>query len=197
MNKLFFMQPRQSGKTDKAIYEYLKDPDNTIFVTHNSHSAQLIRDKVSGDMKNFILSEVFVNKLIDIRAKTIILDEYMSFKNKDILYQKIKVIKPENLFIFSTPNKSYDRVLFYLVKENKNMVSYHGILKKYSKDFELTKEIEKDIYDLYYNFLTDSDTKIINQSTSKLPNNTIEQLKLQLTSEQYLIEVKGEYLKNN
>jgi len=191
------MLPRQSGKTDKAIYEYLKDPDNTIFVTHNSHSAQLIRDKVSGDMKNFISSEVFVNKLIGRRAKTIILDEYMFFKNKDIIHKEIQVIQPENVLIYSTPNKSYDKLLYYLVKEKKNRFSYQRLVEKYSQYYELTKEIEKDIYDLYYNFLTDSDTKIINQSTIKLPNNTIEQLKLQLTSEQYLIEVKGEYLKNN
>ena len=32
MNKYFIMQPRQSGKTQKAIYEYLKNPEDSLFI---------------------------------------------------------------------------------------------------------------------------------------------------------------------
>jgi len=53
MRKVFLIQPRQSGKTTKAMYEFVKDPDNTIFVAHSYDMAKRIHDRVGGNIKNF------------------------------------------------------------------------------------------------------------------------------------------------
>ena len=160
MNKIFLMQPRQSGKTTKAIYTFLKDPENTIFVVHNSNTIEYIHDKVGKNIKNCISSKQFHNKIIGKQTpKTIILDEYMLFKNKDEIYKIVQVIQPENVYIFSTPDKLYDKKLIDFVKEHKHTTSYQDLLLKYEN--KLTENIEKQIYDLYYNFLTDNDTILI------------------------------------
>lgn len=159
MRKVFLMQPRQSGKTTKAMYEFLKDPDNTFFVTHDDDMVEYIHNRVGGNLKNFASSNQFKYKILGRRPKNIILDEYMFFENRDEIYKKIHVIKPENVYIFSTSDKLYDKKIFDFVKENKRTTSYQDLLQKYGD--KLTDYIEKQIYDLYYNFLTDDDTILI------------------------------------
>lgn len=154
------MLPRQSGKTTMAIYEFNKDPDNTLFVCHNYELANFIRSKVGGDKKNFTSAEQFHQKVISRRPKNIILDEYMFFKNKDEIYNDIlQVIRPENLYIFSSSNKSYNKEVFDFVKENKQTTSYVDLLDKYGDG--LADYIKEEIYELYHNFLTDYDTHLI------------------------------------
>ena len=57
----------------------------------------------------------------------------------------------------------YDKKIFDFVKENKRTTSYQDLLQKYGD--KLTEYIEKQIYDLYYNFLTDDDTILIDVDT--------------------------------
>lgn len=191
MRKVFLMQPRQSGKTTKAMYEFVKDPDNTIFVTHNYDMVKHIHDRVGGNIKNFTSSSQFSNKIIGIRPKNIILDEYMFFKNRDEIYKEIQVIQPENLYIFSTSDKLYDKKLFDFVKENKRTISYHGLLEKYRD--KLTQYIEKQIYDLYYNFLTDDDTILIDVDFGGNMKDRSDLIGI-LGKEQYGIEIINSYL---
>ena len=191
MKKVFLMQPRQSGKTTKAMYEFVKDPDNTIFVTHSYDKVKHIHDRVGGNIKNFTSSNQFKNKIIGRRPKNIILDEYMFFKNRDEIYKEIQVIKPENVYIFSTSDKLYDKKLFDFVKENKRTTSYQDLLKKYED--KLTDYIEKQIYDLYYNFLTDDDTTLIDFDFSGNMKDRSELIGI-LGKEQYGIQIINSYL---
>ena len=191
MRKVFLMQPRQSGKTTKAMYEFVKDPDNTIFVTHSYDMAKHIHDRVGGNIKNFISSNQFKNKIISKRPKNIILDEYMFFRNRDEIYKEIQVINPENVYIFSTSDKLYDKKLFDFVKENKRTTSYQDLLKKYGD--KLTDYIEKQIYDLYYNFLTCDDTILIDFDFSGNVKDRSELISI-LGKEQYGIEIINSYL---
>ena len=90
MRTIFLMQPRQSGKTTKAIYEFLKEPDNSIFVVHNNSMLKYIHTIVGSVIeKKIITSNQFHVKIIGNRFKNIILDEYMFFKNKDEIYKYI------------------------------------------------------------------------------------------------------------
>jgi hypothetical protein len=191
MRKVFLMQPRQSGKTTKAMYEFVKDPDNTIFVTHNYDMVKYIHNRVGGNLKNFTSSNQFKNKIIGRRPKNIILDEYMCFKNRDEIYKEIQVIQPDNVYIFSTSDKLYDKKIFDFVKENKRTTSYQELLQKYGD--KLTEYIEKQIYDLYYNFLTDDDTILIDVDFGGNMKDRSDLIGI-LGKEQYGIEIINSYL---
>ncbi|MFA5297857.1 MAG: hypothetical protein WC389_06570 [Lutibacter sp.] len=191
MRKVFLMQPRRSGKTTKAMYEFVKDPDNTIFVTHNYDMVKYIHNRVGGNLKNFTSSNQFKNKIIVRRPKNIILDEYMFFKNRDEIYKEIQVIQPENVYIFSTSDKLYDKKIFDFVKENKRTTSYQDLLQKYGD--KLTDYIEKQIYDLYYNFLTDNDTILIDVDFGGNMKDRSDLIGI-LGKEQYGIEIINSYL---
>jgi len=163
MKKIFLMQPRQSGKTTKAIYEYIKDPENTIFVTHSLTAAHSIYEKLGGRRDNFLSSKQFINRIRGVKIKNLILDEYMFFSKKDEIYKDIKH-NVENLYIYSTSDKTYKTNIFNFVKENKLNFPLSDVIEMYDKKFcrgNITAEIEKEIYDLYYNFLTDYDTVLI------------------------------------
>ena len=136
MKKYFFMQPRQTGKTTKAMYEYVKDPENTIFVTYKHINIKKIHDKVGGNIKNFVSSGEFINRTKGITLKNVILDEYMFFDNKESIYKEIIERGAENIFIHSTSNKIYNKNLFDLVKENKEIYSFNELLKKYDKTYD-------------------------------------------------------------
>lgn len=191
MRKVFLMQPRQSGKTTKAMYEFVKDPDNTIFVTHNYEMVKYVHNRVGGNLKNFTSSNQFKNKIIGRRPKNIILDEYMFFKNRDEVYKEIQVIQPDNVYIFSTSDKLYDKKIFDFVKENKRTTSYQDLLQKYGD--KLTEYIEKQIYDLYYNFLTDDDTILIDVDFGGNMKDKSYLIGI-LGKEQYGIEIINSYL---
>jgi hypothetical protein len=197
MKVIFLIQPRQSGKTTKAMYEFIKDPDNTLFVTRNRLMSKEICDMVGGNMKNFTDSHFFNSRVIGINFKNIILDEYMFFLNKDEIYKTIQAIKPDNVYIFSTSNKKYNKDLLNFVKENKSTHSYQGLILKYGAGLGLSEEIEKQIYELYYNFLTDEDTVLIdyNFSINPLPfKKDKKELIEYLGKEKYEIEILNSYL---
>jgi hypothetical protein len=191
MRKIFLMQPRQSGKTTKAMYEFAKDPENTIFVTHNFDMVKHIHNRIGGNIKNFTSANQFHNKIIGRRPKNIILDEYMFFKNRDEIYKEIQVIQPENVYIFSTSDKLYDKQILDFVKENKRTTSYQDLLIKYGD--KLTEYVEKQIYDLYYNFLTDDDTILIDIDFGGNMKDRSDLIGI-LGKEQYGIEIVNSYL---
>lgn len=94
------MQPRQSGKTTKAIYEFLKKPNNTIYVVHNHHIKRHVHKLIGGDGKNITSASQFSTAIIGKRFKNVILDEYMFFQNRDEIYEYIMDIKPKKCFHF-------------------------------------------------------------------------------------------------
>jgi hypothetical protein len=193
MRTIFLMQPRQSGKTTKAIYEFSKDPDNTVFVTYNELCKKDVVDRFGNTINrnNVITSTAIINKLCSRRPKNIILDEYMLFKNRDEIYETIKVIQPDNVYIFSTSDKVYSKTLFEFVKNNKRTLSYNQLLIIYNGI--LTDYIEKEIYDLYYNFLTDSDTILIDGRQGGVIDNRSNLISI-IGKERYNVEINNVYL---
>jgi hypothetical protein len=150
-----------------------------------------IHDKVGGNIKNFTTSNQFHNKIIGRRHKNIILDEYMFFKNRDEIYKEIQVIQPENVYIFSTSDKLYDKKLLDFLKENKRATSYQDLFIKYGD--KLTEYDEKQIYDLYNNFLTDDDTVLIDVDFGGNMKDRSDLINV-LGKEQYGIEIVNSYL---
>jgi hypothetical protein len=195
MKKTFLMQPRQSGKTTKAMYEYLKDSENTVFVCMNYNLARETCKRVGGELKHFISSESFELKLRGCNPKNIILDEYMLFSNKDKIYKIIQELSPENVLVFSTSNKTYSKKLFDLVKNNKKEKTFVEILELYEKENNgIPKEINDEIYELYYNFLTDSDVKLIDKDLLNLPFLEKEDIFSLIGEKNYKLEILNQYL---
>ena len=95
------------------------------------------------------------------------------------------------MYIYSTSDKLYDKKLFDFVKENKRTTSYQDLLKKYGD--KLTDYIEKQIYDLYYNFLTDDDTILIDVDFGRTMKDRSELIGI-LGKERYGIETINSYL---
>lgn len=116
MNKYFLMQARQTGKTSKAVYEYLKDPLDTVFVVTNDKNKERIIDKIGDKNANVLTEEEFLTEHY-CASRNYILDEYMFFKHKKDVYEKVNSLDPENLFIFSTSDKVYKKDIFDFVFE--------------------------------------------------------------------------------
>jgi ABC-type methionine transport system ATPase subunit len=191
MKTIFLMQPRQSGKTTKAIYEFLKDPTNSLFVTHNTQTVKYICDKIHKNNENIISSNQFVKHVFGRRPKNIILDEYMLFNNTYEIYKTIKSVQTDNVYIFTTSNKSYDKNLFDFVKKYKQTMAYNDLLLKYGNN--LTDYIKKQIYELYYNFLTDNETLLIDFDFSSSIKDMSHLINI-IGKERYDIEINNYYL---
>jgi len=167
MKKTFVLTPRKTGKTKLAKYEYLKDPRKTIYVAYNVETANSIASEInSNNFTNFI-SPNKLEKTIngDDKNKNIILDEYLMF---DSMFEVNQVInkfsyKINNLYIFSSLHKKYSRVLFEFVYHNKKSnCSFDDLLLIYLKKLNyISKDTYINLFELYHNFLTDSNTYLI------------------------------------
>jgi len=188
-SKIFLMQPRQSGKSEKAMIEFLKSPDDSIIITNNFDNAEFIKEK-SGNSILCISSRQYLNNFKNDDIKTFILDEYMFYSNKEKLYNKINKSSIEKLFICSTTDKKYNKVIFEFIKENKINYTYDELLINFISLFPNNNKKEFD--ELYYNFLTDSDVILIDSvfNTSNKKTQRYHQ-----DNEIYDMEIKNIYFK--
>jgi hypothetical protein len=184
--KIFLLQPRQTGKTTKAVYEFLKNPNNTLYITHNIDSVKHIKDLAGLNHKNIISQRQFLNNKGVRNIDTIILDEYLFFEKKGEVYKTVKIMNPENIYVYSTANKVYPSRLFNGVKKYKYTHTLSEIIELYSKNYS-----EEEISELYFNFITDSDFKIID--TFKHTKDKQDLLHI-IGEESYRLEVLNNYL---
>jgi len=198
MKKTFMMQPRQTGKTTIAVYEFLKDPEHTLLVVPNQRMVDhIIHDILRGDgkykWKTNIFSSFRFEQLPHIYSNThrIILDEYMFFDNKELIYKQIQSLSNalDELLIFSTSNKQYKKTLYEFCKNAK----YHDFSFNYLLPTASKYCFEEDFNELYYNFLTDPDTTVID--TILIHNQRREnESKSMLSRKEYELEVENIWL---
>lgn len=200
MNKYFYLLPRQTGKSTMAIYEYLKDPENSLLIVHNQRMIQDFKVKTP-ELKNIMTPQMFLG----CRGKSwknIILDEYLFFNNKDqaFIYNEINLIEPENLYIFTTSNKVYDRRLYDIIKEQKpnfNKSLLLGYILSHTTLKVNIKTFINNFHELYFNFLTDPDTKLITKPFFNIrtirPDYELEMSKL-LPSDAFKLEILNIFL---
>jgi hypothetical protein len=211
MNKYFFISNRQSGKTHLAIYEFLKNPEESILVVQNYKQIKHIIDKdlIPDNFIEKIISVGSENNLRGFKAKRIIFDDYLQIDTikRSELYIDTSIIDPEELFCFSTPNKIYESKMFNFVrgvKLEKKFIEVEDYLTKNElllemNDLEIKtqSQIKNEILDLYYNHITDPDTIIIhnkgfyNERIYKLEN-----VSYFPDIDRELTELKGKYLRN-
>src|SRR5574344_1434024 len=197
MNKRINVWNRQSGKTTTAIYEFLKNPEETLLITFNEDMCHHIcknflrvdKHKNIIGVNKFLSRDLYLN-----RSKTIIIDEYLFFNPEQAidLYQKIiNTNYIENLIIFSTPIKKYNKEVFDLVKKLKPILQWQMCHKVIKQLLDIEVKVE-DVRELYFNFLTDEDAEI--NKKSNVDKRESEHLKEILGEKKYSLEVLAEYL---
>lgn len=194
MEKLFYLQPRQTGKSTKALYEYSKDEYNTVFVTVNMNLAKNLCYRVKGNIDNFITPAMLINNPKRYIDKIFILDEYLLFEDKDKVYKLMNELRPRKIIIFSTANKVYNDLLFRFIKLNKHKMSIMEVIEFFKVNFGVYGDdwINK-THDLYYNFISDLDVKLIDKYV-ETGNRNLEELKRILPEDVYKIEILNQYI---
>lgn len=180
--KTLHIQPRQTGKTTQAITKFLENPAHTLLVATNLQSVEIIRKSIGIDYakvfsKNIISQTQLSRSLENInRTSRIIFDEYLSHNYSVDVYHKINSMRYDVL-MYATPIEFYDKVLFNIVKNFKSLklkLQYTDLLKLVGNEFE------NDVHKLYYNIVTDFDTKIILHSIQEfgfIAENNMNELK--------------------
>jgi len=204
MEKYYFVQPRQTGKTTLGIYEFIKNPEETLFVFHNVKQAKKLSGKIGGYKDNFISAGSFYNHCRGKKYKTIILDEFMFYekKDKENIYKIItSVYNNSNIYVFTTSDKIYKKNIFDFVKENKINNSLEDLLKIYKEKNKHVFLSDLDqIEVLYYDFITDSDTKFIHRKMDFFSKfnpklrDLSETKKIFGENDSFLNEIKGVFL---
>jgi hypothetical protein len=158
-NKYFYLVERQCGKTSKALYEFSKDPHNTVFITFNSNNADILCKRLGKKHPNIMTPDRFLNWIKGRKSpKTIIIDEYLSLSRKQEIYRNIKLLNPENLYIFSTPTPDHNHYVVNLIKTLKEHTTLSQFLSEQNPN--VRKTIENDLNFWWDCFLTDHDVNV-------------------------------------
>lgn len=168
MNIHSYIQPRHVGKTTLAVYEYLKNPDSTLFIVPNKMMAY-------DTEKRFLLPKntlITVNNILTkIRSKNfskIIFDEYMFIeKRNEFIYPLISQLNDNGeVYIFSTPKRQYNKYLFDEIIKYKKEGKYSGDFLRDNKILLSNEKIKEEFNELWNDLLTHPNNKI---HTEKLP----------------------------
>src|SRR5690606_11923613 len=136
--------------------------------------------------------------------KNVIMDEYMFFTNKKNLKAAFAPIfsmgnlaeEEKSLFIFSSSNKVYSKELVEQIRElKKNGMYFEKFIENREKALErkITKQEIEEIEDLYWSYLTDADTILIDDYYNPDYYNNAEKKKI-LYGDRYDLEVLNKYL---
>lgn len=211
MKKYFFISNRQSGKTHLAIYEFMKDPENSLIILYgkkqvkNILEKKIIPDKFLNRVFNY---ENFSSKIRGRIFKTVICDDYLS-TNTEIRSEidiNLYACKVEQVFCFSTPSKLYDKNILDFVKEVKKdqrrmlveeFISKNQLLIEINDPkIKSSAQLNNEIWDLYYNYLTDPETIIIHDKffyNDRIYN--LENVSYFPDIDRELTELKGEFIR--
>lgn len=178
IHKTFFIGNRQSGKTTKAVYEFMKNPEETILVCPNDECRKSLLEKLESIKfsKNIIAnapSEFFFRGK---RAKRIVYDEYllMDYETRSYFHEMTIPMGIDEIFCFATPQVLYDKNLFDFVvntKKEKRALAFdlqsdlcmnELVLEITDSTIRTSDFVRAEIQELYHNYLTDPETKVIN-----------------------------------
>lgn len=188
------IMPTRSGKSTLATEKFLENSLKTLFIVHSDGFKEyinyLILTKSTGIetiIPNFMTPEEFINegkdKIESGEFTTIVIDDYLLFKNKIGLYrslieedydlrlknapQRNKILflpkDIENIIIYTSTNKAYNEKLLNFIKERKETKNCYEVKREFEKLYpiQLDNSFDKEIEEMYYSFLTDSFTSII------------------------------------
>jgi hypothetical protein len=181
-----------------AMYEFMKNPNESLFISYSNTSGHQDSPIYRKYKSRFFTQE---STSCGHRPKVVIIDDYLSFslKNRNGLYWSLPPITDE-LVIFSTPTKLYDKRDFAFIKFIKaNGLSLsHPTVKDYLNDIKSKDvDVSVDLEDLYYNFLTTPRVNII-MDDYFLNQNYLHRGKEMFGNnfERIRMECEGKFLKN-
>ena len=164
--KTLFITPRQVGKTTKIIYEYMKNPTESIVIVHSNSMKQHIvkmldaaNFKMNRKPENIFSQHANIEQLVwyceKHKVKKIFIDEYMcfSYKNMVKIIELMHHMSDTEIVAFSTSDKLYDKGLFDRIKYYKK----YNHCKSLFFNFNNQKDSDK----LYVSMITDPDTMVI------------------------------------
>lgn len=114
MTRLFIQGQRQSGKTNFALYEFMKDPSESLLIVHSMNTAKDLQREIRKHFKydDITLERVFRNIKSastpddiyrGVRPRTVVIDEMLLFSNyKELFDMTMKQPDVENIFVYST-----------------------------------------------------------------------------------------------
>jgi len=166
MKKYFFMQPRMSGKTSIAKYEFFKNPKNSIYIglsdmLNSDAFGEFFKNKPNNIFSQYVTSDSFRSKKIN----TVIIDEYLKFDKENVgkIYNLVNSCPDiENIYIYSTSKIQYNSKIIDFIRENKATMMFMDMKKVLETLCPLNDLSYVD--DLFRNFLTDDDCKIISNN---------------------------------
>lgn len=183
MNITFFITGRQNGKTHLAIYEYMKDPYNSLLILWS-------RDQINSILKQIPELKKY-NTIISIndlksgaskgkQIKKLIIDEYLfhTLENRKLISNMLipAIFIDGEIICFSSPKIQYNKKLFDIIKYFKAKGSslpyssqfilelYFAKCRKYTENIPnaVKQKLKLEIDDLYYNLITAPTALIIN-----------------------------------
>lgn len=130
MKKKFIIQARQTGKTEDALEQFKKSPEDTLFMYHDNYKRSFFEKRLGFSSDNLVSQE----NIDWIRGKShikhVIFDEYDFCEHKIEIWKVLSPIKLESMTAYSTMSMQYHRDLFYLVRDNKMQMSMGKLVKK-------------------------------------------------------------------
>jgi len=206
--KYLYIQPRQIGKTTLAIYEYLKNPKESLLIFCNNDMVNNVKKKLvlngHNDTNNIITQNQIITKIRGKRYKNLILDEYFFFtkKNKREIYENLYLMDLENVIAYTTSDKLYSSVIIDYIRLEKHNYSYTELFNlfiekhpSYINEFIKSGiDFKENFNDLYYNFLTDKDFIIMDKSIRLGGNINKNNMKKILNPKEYQIEIENNFI---
>lgn len=187
-----------------AIYEFMKDPENTIFITSSKNPMDM---PIYREYHKNIYTQSS-NNIQGRRFKRAVIDEYFHFKlkNRQRWHEDLKILGVEEYRIFSSPEKIYDTKLFEFVNKVKAgwyknpRMATNELISKITNNPDIEKLVVEAIDNLMCNFLTDVDVDIIDTPIFHSKNMKTEEnrKRYELYFEDAAdMEIDGIYVKDN
>ena len=174
MTKIFNILPRTSGKTEKAVAEFLLEPYSSILIVKGNREKKYIIEKyhLTKFTKYIHTIESITLPIFNATVKNLIIDEYLSFSysNIDTVNYLIGASNLDSVSIYTSIVKQFDSDIFYLVQRLKNRdygasVSYSSSRKEKLFNNELSEIMCETSYqeylELFDNILTDDDVTVL------------------------------------
>lgn len=204
MVKTLYITGRRNGKSSKARYEFLKNPESTAFITESRELGfhalgSKYRDHIY-DVKTNLCS-----KLRGCYYTRFIVDEYLLIKkiHRTRLYEAVATNnRLRELLLFTSPDDLYPAGLLQTITEHKTAgigyaeseAAYIKSLLKLISAGALRENLDNllDTYrSIYYSYITDPDTIIIHE---EVKNPVLNESDYYYHKETYHSEVLGRYI---
>ena len=154
MNQIeFHLMPPRSGKTTRALFEYITSDVKTMFISRTKELSINNCRKVNGNVNDF---KTYTDAINTRGYQFVIIDDYLEFETPESFYKTITMQCPRRILIITSPVKKISKTLIDLIVDRKRE---KGINFSEDGPFSYKK--------LYFNFISDPGIRIMKDITPK------------------------------